>query len=72
MLTSYPQKIVTDESFAIKGEYLTENSQGYQEIKILLAVKGVENDHTLIDKEKTLTEDKTQQFTFNDLILHEI
>ncbi len=71
-LNSFPEKITSNESFDIKGEYLTEDPYKYEEIEILLSVKEVESDQTLLDEKKTLTEDKSQQFIFKDLALEKI
>ncbi|MGM0410333.1 MAG: hypothetical protein ACQEQF_06170 [Bacillota bacterium] len=71
-LSSYPEKITSNESFDVKGEYLTEDPYKYEEVEILLSVKEVESDQTLLDEKKTLTEDKSQQFSFTDIALEKI
>ncbi|MGM0438493.1 MAG: hypothetical protein ACQEQD_09520 [Bacillota bacterium] len=71
-LNSYPEKIISNESFDIKGEYLTQNPNEYEEIKILLSIKEVENDQSLLNVEKTLTDDQSQQFSFTNLVLEKI
>ncbi|MFW6265976.1 MAG: hypothetical protein ACOC21_00260 [Halanaerobiales bacterium] len=71
IISNYPDKITSGESFEVKGEYLTENPGEHKDLDILLDIKSVENDQSILQDKKDLSGDKSQQFTF-DLKLDEI
>ncbi|MFW5985253.1 MAG: hypothetical protein ACOCQ1_03135 [Halanaerobiaceae bacterium] len=67
-----PENITSGEPFTVYSEYITEEPGTKDELEILLAVKELEKDRVIYSEKQNLEQDKSQQVSFEDIVLEEI
>lgn len=71
VLRDFPTIVGEDDEFNIEGEYLTSEATNQNSVEINLSVTTIESKQTLYNERKVI-EDKSQNFTFENISLDEI
>lgn len=65
-ITGYPMSVPEGEKFTVKGEYLTELPDKYQEVEVFLAVIIADTEQIVYQDKKTI-KNRSQPFSFSEI-----